>query len=763
MAGAEVSYPDFSAGEISPRMYGRFDVKVYYSGARRVENFISQVVGPAHFRTGTVYAAKTANNRKAFLWVFKFTDALSFILEFTEGKIRFYRNNGRVTEAGQAILGITNANPAVVTYNGSDNYSNGDSIIITNVEGMTELNGLEFVVENLNAGANTFELSGVNSTSYGAYTDGGTIEVITEVTTPYLENELFELKFAQKGVDLYITHPNHNPRKLTYTSPTSWALSSHSPTGLTLSAGNYPSAVAFYEQRLVYGGSSNSPQTLWFSKSGDIDDFTTGTDADDGIVYTIAGDGNTIRSLAGTDKFLAILTFSDILKATGGIEDVITPTSISIKPSNAYGCANINTIGRNNELFYMQRNNLILRSFEYDFQSDGYMAVDRNTVSDHITNSGVTQIAFQEGRPNILWAVKTNGDAIGMTVEQQEDISGWHRHNTHGEFISMCATPRASSYDQLWCCVKRNIDGQDCYYIEYFSDEVTHARRDDYLTGDEDADDQQWQNLIFESGKQYIHIDCSLTYDGSNINLNKGITITPSAITGTGVTFTTNEFIFSASDVGRQIWRKSVTGLETGRAEITGYTSPAVVTCTILEDFDSTNLIPAGEWYLTADEVFGLDHLEGETVTIVADGGQHPTAVVTNGSVALDGQASVVHVGLPYVGYLETNDLEGGGTTGPAQTKKKSVHRVGVRFMDTLYAKFGTGYYSLRTIEQRTSFMQMDRPPLLFTGDLVETYANDKVSKYEAGWKREKRIVICQDQPYPCNVQLIIPYVETSN
>lgn len=762
MVQAEASYPDFSGGEISPRMYGRFDAKVFYSGARRVENFITQITGPAYFRTGTMFAAKTAGNNPAFLWVFRFTDALSFVLEFTNLKVRFYRNNGRVTETAQAITGITKANPAVVTYSGADNYSNGDSIFITGVVGMTEVNGREFTVANVNTGANTFELSGVDSTGYTTYTSGGEVAVITEVTTPWTTADLFDLKFAQKGVDLYIVHPSYNPRKLTYSSPTSWAISSHSPTGLTLSSGNYPSAVTFYEQRLVYAGSTNKPQTVWMSKSADPDNFTTGTAADDGIQYTIAGDGSTIRWLAGTDKFLAVGTFSDVLKVTGGIDDVITPSSISVKPSNAYGCANVNPIGRNNELFYMQRNNLILRSFEYDFQNDGYLAVDRNTVADHITSSGVTQIAFQETRPNILWAVKNNGDLIGMTVEQQEGISGWHRHNTDGTFTSLASTPRSTNYDQLWACVKRTVDGSDEYHIEYFADEITLPRRDEYLTGDESADDSVWENLIFESGKSYIYVDSALTYDGTIYGANASATMTPAATTGTGITFTASAAVFSASDVGREIWRKSVTGEETGRAEITGYTSSTVVTCTILEDFDATTAIPAGEWYLTADEVSGLDHLEGKTVSIISDGGQHPQRTVTDGAVTLDGQASVVHVGLPYTGYLETNDLEAGGQSGPAQTKKKVVYRVGIRFLDTLYARFGTNYYKLRQIEQRTANMRMDRPPLLFTGDVVENYANEAVGKYEAGWKREKRVIISQDQPFPCNVQLVMPYLDTA-
>jgi len=215
--------------------------------------------------------------------------------------------------------------------------------------------------------------------------------------------------------------------------------------------------------------------------------------------------------------------------------------------------------------------------------------------------------------------------------------------------------------------------------------------------------------------------------------------------------------------VGRELWRESVDGTQTGRAEITAYTSTTVVVCTIIEDFDATSAIPAGEWFLTAGTFTGLEHLEGKTVSVVADGGQHSQQVVSSGAIVLESQSSVVHVGLPYTGYLETMDLEGGGTTGTSQTKKKNVHAVGVRFLDTLYAKYGTTYYTMNTIEMRTSDMSMDRPPLMFTGDTKETYTNESADRRDGGWSREKRVIISQDQPFPCNVQLIVPYMTVSN
>jgi hypothetical protein len=759
MVAVNVSYPDFSAGEISPKMYGRFDLQAYYKGGRRVENFIPQVVGSASFRTGTVFANKTRLNQPAFLYKFEFTDAIAFTLEFTENRIRFYRNNGLVKFTGQAITGITQANPAVVTYDGADTYANGDSVYISGVVGMTQVNNQEFIIANVDTGANTFELSGVNSTGYTAYSSGGTVEEILEVTTTYQVEDLFQLKFAQINQNLYIAHPLYNPKKLTYTNTTSWAITDHSPTGLTLSANNYPTAVGFYEQRLVYAGSNNNPNTLYFSKPALPDNFTVGTAVDDGVAYTIAGNANRVRWLRGTNKFLAVGSYGDIYQVTGGIDNVITPSSISIRPTNSFGVSDMMPIGKGSQVFFTQSNNLVVRSFEYDFQQDSYIPVDRNTVADHITLSGVTQIDYQEGRPNILWCAKNNGELIGLTIEEGESISGWHRHSTDGEITSVASISRVSKYDQLWLCVKRVIEGVDTYYVEYLSDIAEYPLEEDFFTGNEETDRAKYINRLFEAQKEYIHMDSSISFYGDTTS----VTMTPSAVSGTSVTFTAGGSVFVSGDVGREIWRKSTTGAETGRARITGYTSATVVTCEILETFNSTSAIPAGQWYFTSDSFTGLEHLEGKEVTIVVDGGQHPVRTVDNGAVTLDRQASVVHIGLGFTGYLESNDIEGGGITGPAQTKKKSLIAVGLRFLNTLYAKFGTGYYNTRQIEMRTANMKMDRPPELFTGDVKSIYANDKNDRREAGLSREKRVVVIQDQPFPCNVQLIIPYVTVSN
>ena len=79
-------------------------------------------------------------------------------------------------------------------------------------------------------------------------------------------------------------------RTLTRTDHNAWTfatLSINENERLRLSgSNNYPSVVSFFEQRLVFGNTNNNPQTLWFSKNGDYDNFTVGTDDDDALIYT---------------------------------------------------------------------------------------------------------------------------------------------------------------------------------------------------------------------------------------------------------------------------------------------------------------------------------------------------------------------------------------------------------------------------------------------------------------------------------------------
>jgi len=78
----------FNAGELTPRLYGRTDIRKYYSGCRELENFFVHPLGPVEKRTGTYYIATAAG--EARLIDFQHSTEQTYILEFSEGSIRFF-------------------------------------------------------------------------------------------------------------------------------------------------------------------------------------------------------------------------------------------------------------------------------------------------------------------------------------------------------------------------------------------------------------------------------------------------------------------------------------------------------------------------------------------------------------------------------------------------------------------------------------------------------------------------------------------------
>jgi hypothetical protein len=151
----------------------------------------------------------------------------------------------------------------------------------------------------------------------------------------------------------------------------------------------------------------------------------------------------------------------------------------------------------------------------------------------------------------------------------------------------------------------------------------------------------------------------------------------------------------------------------------------------------------------------GLNHLIGQTVSVLADGSAHPDCVVnSNGSITLQRAASVVHAGFGYVSDLQLNRIEAGaGDGGTAQGKTKRIARVGIRFYNTLGAKAGPDVNSLDLIDFRSGSTPMDQAPPLYTGD--------KMMEWPSGYDLDGYVMVRQDQPLPMTIVALMPQIET--
>lgn len=485
MARSAPSFSSFTAGEISPRLEGRTNLEKYREGLSDLTNMVCMPHGGVTRRPGTEFLGEVKDSSvKTRLIPFQFKTSDTYILEFGDQTMRVYRDGLSVLKSASLTpTAITQANPGVITCS-SHGLSNGDEVYIENIGGMTELNGRNYRVANVTS--NTFTLqdlfdNDIDTTNFTAFTSSGIITEIYETATQYAADDIFDIRFAQSADVMYLAHPNYPIKKLTRTGHNVWTFSNFSLSGTTPSpsinngAGNYPSVVTFFEQRLVFGNTNNNPQTLWFSKNGDYQNFTTGTADDDALVYTIAANQvNAIRYLSST-RVLTVGTSGGEYVVTATNDGPVTPTTTLIRKYSNYGSAAVDPVQVADVTLFVQRGKRKVREFKYigEVNTNAYQAPDMTILAEHITEGGIDGFAYQQEPDSVVWAVRGDGVLLGMTYRREEEVVAWHKHIIGGTFDgghavveSIATLPSDTGEDQLYMIVKRTIDGQTKRYIE---------------------------------------------------------------------------------------------------------------------------------------------------------------------------------------------------------------------------------------------------------------------------------------------------------
>lgn len=147
----------------------------------------------------------------------------------------------------------------------------------------------------------------------------------------------------------------------------------------------------------------------------------------------------------------------------------------------------------------------------------------------------------------------------------------------------------------------------------------------------------------------------------------------------------------------------------------------------------------------------GLDHLEGSTVAILADGATHPARVVVGGSITLDRSVTRAVVGLPYPSRWQSLRLETGRKTGTSQAAHMRIVAASVRLLEAAGVRIGAAFGRLVGLDRRSPGDPPGEAPALFTGD--------RRIIWPAGWRREQRITIEADGPLPATVAGVWPTV----
>jgi hypothetical protein len=225
--GNQLLQPSFTGGELSPSLYARVDLARFNTSLRQAKNFIVRPWGGVSNRSGFQYCGTIANQAaRGRLSPFIYSTEVAYLVELGDSMLRFWVGGALLTRT-RTITGVTQANPAVVTIGAGHAFVPGQQVTISGVVGMTQLNGNTYTVGAVTA--TTLQLSGVDSTGFGAYVSGGSIVGPVTIVTPWADADLPLLRFTQSADVMFVAHGGVPPQQLTRTSADTFTLAEFVP------------------------------------------------------------------------------------------------------------------------------------------------------------------------------------------------------------------------------------------------------------------------------------------------------------------------------------------------------------------------------------------------------------------------------------------------------------------------------------------------------------------------------------------------------
>lgn len=485
---------NFNAGEWSPLAQGRSDIGKYNNALATCLNYIPTAQGGLTRRPGTRYVASTKNNGAARLVRFEFSTTQAYVLEVGDQYVRFYANNGRLESPPGTPVEVATPYLLADIWNLQFTQS-ADVLYITHPSYAPR--------KLIRTGATTWTLSTISfsdgpylpiNTTATTLTPSATTGAITITASAALfsANDVGRVVRIRNGANwgwatitaftsATVVNATVGGAFSATTAVTAWRLGVWSPgTG-------YPSCVTFHQDRLVFAGPTNFPGRIDGSNVSDYENFAPsnvdGTVVDSNA-FSFTLNSNTVNAVqwmqSDENGLLCGTAGGEWVLAPSSITQALTATNVVAKNTTSYGSTNVAPVKMGKALLFVQRTGRKLREMIYSFAANTFQAQDVSLTGEHLTKSGIRQMAAQLAPQPIIWIVRTDGTLVGVSYDRDQEILGWHQHRLGGfsdagataaaRVESVAAIPAPSvDRDQVWVIVQRIINGATVRYVEYLN------------------------------------------------------------------------------------------------------------------------------------------------------------------------------------------------------------------------------------------------------------------------------------------------------
>jgi hypothetical protein len=213
----------------------------------------------------------------------------------------------------------------------------------------------------------------------------------------------------------------------------------------------------------------------------------------DSISFALAGrQVNVVKHLLDLARLL-VFTTGSVLAVDGDQAGTLTPSAINPRRVARQGIGRLPPLEVNDAAIYVQGRGSIVRSLvpvEAGGAFGGYSGSNLCVFANHLFDGyTVVDWDYAEEPSGVVWVVRSDGVLLGLTYLAEEQIWGWHRHDTDGFVENVCVIPEGAE-DRVYLVVRRTIGGATVRYVERMESR--------FFTAVEDA----W------------FVDCGLSYSG---------------------------------------------------------------------------------------------------------------------------------------------------------------------------------------------------------------------------------------------------------
>lgn len=542
------------------------------------------------------------------------------------------------------------------------------------------------------------------------HTNGGTLlsgGSPYEVSTPYLEADLFDLHYVQSADVLTIVHPNYAPRELRRLGPTNWTLTSVSfvstlaaPTGVSATAAGGSGTLQTYKYKVTAIGEDGLDESLASAEASCSNNLLT-----TGAKNTIAWSAVTgaVRYNIYKQSNGALFGYIGQSDGTTFIDDNITADIGSTPPQQNNPFSGTGNYPGAVSYFEQRRcfagtlnkpqNLWMTRSGTESNMSYSLPTRDDDSINFRVAAREANTIRHIVPLTNLVlltssaeWRVTSvNSDAITPSTVSVRPQSYIGASNVQPEIIN----------NQMIYIAARGGHVRELAYSWQASG---------FVTGDLSLRAPHLFDGLDIVDIAYSKAPTPIVWATSTSGKLLGFTYVPEQQVGAwhqhdtdGVFESVTTVAEGNDDVVYAVIRRTINGQSKRYVER--------MRTRLFDDQADAFFVDCGATYegVPADEISGLGYLEGKTVNILADGAVHPQRVVTDGKITLDIEASKVQIGLPIIADLQTLPWAAQIDAGFGQGRMKNVNRVWLRVYKSSGIFVGPDVTHLTEAKQRTT------------------------------------------------------------